>query len=174
MTNSPHSQRIASTVMVALSVLMLVRCVVAWSQLPETVASHFDGAGVPNGFQSRAMFMAIMISVQALLGFAFGVVPRLLRHMPLRMINLPHRDYWLAPEHPERVRQALDRYVTWSMWFGCATFGLMLGIFELAVRANLTHQPMSPLLTWLLIGGYLLGTVIAIIRLHIMLKPPTN
>lgn len=169
MTDNRRSQRIATSVMIALGMLMLVRCVVVWPQLPATVASHFDGEGVPNGFQSRAMFMAIMIGVQGLLGFAFGVLPRLLRHVPPRMVNLPYRDYWLVPE---RIEQALDRYITWSMWFGCATFGLMLGIFELAVRANLTHEPMSPLLTWLLIGGYLLGTLIAIIRLYVVFKPP--
>ncbi len=160
--------------MVALGGLMLVRYAMVWPQLPDTVASHFDGRGMPNGFQSRAVFMSIMVGVQALLGFAFGVVPRLLHLLPPRMINLPHRDYWLAPAHPERTTQALDRYVTWSMWFGCGSFGLMLGIFELAVRANLTREPMSPTLTWLLIGGYLLGTLIAIVRLHIMLKPPTH
>jgi uncharacterized membrane protein len=172
MSDTRRSQQIATFVMVALGLFMLGRCVVVWPQLPETVASHFDGRGVPNGFQSRAAFVSIIVGVQALLGFVFGVLPRILRHVSPKLINLPHRDYWLVPEHPERRKQALDRYITWSLWFGCFTFVLMIGIFELAIAANLTRTPMNPLLTWLLIGGYLLGTVLAIIRLHVLLKPP--
>lgn len=163
------SQRLAAIVMIALGMFLLVRCAMVWPQLPPVVASHFDGRGVPNGFQSRGAFMSIIVGVQALLSFVFGVMPRLLRNIPPKMINIPHREYWLQPG---RIEQALDRYSTWSTWFGCSTCVLMIGVFELAVRANLTGQPMSPTLTWLLIGGYLIGTVVAIIRLHIMLKPP--
>lgn len=167
--DTQRSLRTATLLMVGIGVLMTVRCVMVWPHLPVTMASHFDGRGVPNGYQSRAVFMSIIFGVQVLLGVSFGVMPRLMHLIPPRMINLPHRDYWMTPE---RIGEALDRYAAWSTWFGVATFGLIFGIFELAIDANLTHEPMNPLLTWILIGGYLFGTLAGIARLYWVLMPP--
>ena len=137
--------------------------------LPEPVASHYDARGVPNGFQSRGAFVAIVLGAQLLVVAVFALAPALLHRIPPRWVNLPHREYWLRPG---RIEEALDRYARWSLWFGCATAVLLLGIFELAIQANLRQQPMDPTLTWALLGGYLLATGIAIVRLYAAFRPP--
>lgn len=168
-TDTQKSQRNAAYVMIGLTLIMAVRCMLVWSALPDPMASHFDNNGVPNAFQSRATFMSIMFGVLALLVFSFVVAPRLMRFIPPKLLNLPYRSYWIKREN---VGEALDRYATWSMWFGCGTFVLMLCVFELALQANLKLQPMNPTLMWTLLGAYLVGTLVAIARLYAVFKPP--
>jgi uncharacterized membrane protein len=147
----------------------VVRCALVWPQLPPVVASHFDARGVPNGFQSRGAFVALVIGSQLLVVAVFALLPALLHRIPPRWINLPHKDAWLRAG---RFDEALGRYAAWSLWFGCATAALLLGVFELAIRANLTRQPMDATLTWGLLGGYLVVTLFAIARLYGGMRPP--
>lgn len=70
-------------------------------QLPDPVASHFGGAGLPNGYQSAADYRRWMLGfglgLPLILNFAIGSLPRLWPSL----VNIPHRDYWLAPERRE-------------------------------------------------------------------------
>lgn len=170
LTEAQRSRTIATWLTAALTLAMAVRAVIAWPDLPEPMASHFDGNGYPNGFQSRAAFMTIIFGVQALLAVSFMLPPRLMRLIPPRLLSLPYRGYWMKPEN---IGEALDRYASWSVWFGCTSAALMLGVFELALQANLALQPLNSSLMWLLVGGYLLGTLVAIVRLVVILKPPS-
>lgn len=163
------SRRLPALLLAGLALATAVRCAQIWPQLPPVVASHFDARGVPNGFQSRAAFVAIVLGAQLLVVFVFALTPALLHRIPPRWLNLPHKDAWLASG---RLGEAIERYATWSLWFGCATAALLLGIFELAFRANLTGQPMDATLTWSLLAGYGVLTLAAIVRLYGALRPP--
>jgi uncharacterized membrane protein len=158
-----RGSRRPAALLTALAAATIVRFAAAWPRLPETVASHFDARGVPNGFQSRGAFVALAVGSQLLVVAVFALLPAVLHRIPPRWINLPHKDAWLRAG---RFDEALDRYAAWSLWFGCATAALLLGVFELAIRANLTRRPMDATLTWGLLGSYLLVTVFAIVRLY--------
>jgi uncharacterized membrane-anchored protein YitT (DUF2179 family) len=155
--------------MAALSVAMVARAVVVWSDLPPVMASHFDAQGVPNGFQSRGAFMSIIFGVQAVMIVAFGVVAALLHRIPPSLINLPYREYWLTGD---RMHEAIERTATWTAWFGCGTSALIFGVFELALQANLTRTPLDSTLMWLLLGGFFVGAGVGVVRLFASLKPP--
>ncbi|HSD59392.1 MAG TPA: DUF1648 domain-containing protein [Burkholderiales bacterium] len=137
---------------------------IAWHypQLPAKVASHFDGQGRPNGWMSRDGFFLLYGAMLALQLAIFGTGFRILRRLPDRMFNLPHRDYWLAPE---RRNETLDYLETWGLWFGCAVLALLLGIFQLAIDANLKQAPLPLGPTWALLGGFVAFTAIAVARL---------
>lgn len=64
--------------------------------LPARVAVHFDLAGRPNGWSSSAGLLTSVIVQIAIMGTIFAVAG-LLRCIPIVMINLPNKDYWLAP-----------------------------------------------------------------------------
>ena len=168
-TEAQRSKRVASYLTATLTVLMLIRCVIAWPDLPDPMASHFDGNGVPNGFQSRATFMSILFGTQAMLAFSFVVGPRLMRFIPPALISLPYASYWRRPQH---IGEALDRYAAWSMWFLFGNFTMMFGIFELVLQSNLNLQPMNATLMWIVVGGYMVGALIGIVRLFAAFKPP--
>ena len=68
------------------------------AELPARVASHFDGAGRPNGWMARDGFVLFQCGLVLTLGALFGIGGRLLKVTPNGWINLPNKNYWLAPE----------------------------------------------------------------------------
>jgi hypothetical protein len=68
------------------------------------------------------------------------------------MINLPNKDYWLAPE---RRIQTLDRITDQMLFFGAATIFLLDGILFLSFRANLMPGAAMPAgLLWGMLAGF--------------------
>lgn len=111
-----------------------------YAKLPEVVASHFDANGNPNGWASKQSFLVFFIGVSVIPAVLVFVVPAIIKALPVDLINLPNRRYWLSPE---RVDQTLEFLTSRFAWFGCAVYGLMLYVFDYAVRTNLhpEHRP---------------------------------
>jgi uncharacterized membrane protein YbaN (DUF454 family) len=106
-------------------------------RLPEILGSHFSPGGYVNGWQTKAAFFATELAMIALaMVISFGI-PRMIAALPVASINLPHKEYWLAPEKRE---DTLAYIRAWSAWFGCGLLAFLLFVMELAFRANL-HTP---------------------------------
>lgn len=69
-----------------------------WPQLPERMAIHFDAKGTPNDWMGKGPATLLSISLVTLLPMFFLSISQVIRWLPASMINLPHREYWLAPE----------------------------------------------------------------------------
>ena len=106
-------------------------------RLPEIVASHFGISGVVNGWQTKAAFFAVELAMILLASVISFGVPRLIEAMPVSLINLPHKEFWLGPERRE---DTLSYIRAWSVWFGCGLLAFLLFVMELVFRANL-HTP---------------------------------
>lgn len=67
--------------------VLLVLGVLQWAhvypQLPAVMASHFSGYGVPNGWQPKPAFFAVMALVIAVTAIPTFLVPRRLPSLPL-------------------------------------------------------------------------------------------
>jgi len=106
-------------------------------RLPPVVASHFDGAGVPNGWSSRLVYALTVLAVGVLLPLGiFGLVHVLTRRGPGRL-NIPARDYWTRPEHGQEAVRRVEAYL-W--WLGCIMAGAAVAIHWLVLAAH-AHQP---------------------------------
>ena len=106
--------------------------------LPERVASHFNAQGVADGFAPKAELAKVEMGVFAIMALVFLLLPKLTRLFPVSMINLPNKDYWFADERREETLNVLE---DWTGWFGVLTMVLLLGIMQLALRANLSPKP---------------------------------
>jgi uncharacterized membrane protein len=148
---------------VRLSVLVLaVLCVCFFGyltqtlpELPATVATHFGGAGRPNGWMSHrgyAIFTGVFaVGVPALIVGSCALVGV----MPKRTINIPHRDYWLAPE---RYRQTGADMLRYGLWFACLMVAFLGGVHWLIVEANRQSPAhLSPPAILSLMAGFLVG-----------------
>jgi hypothetical protein len=129
----------------------------SYDDLPAKVASHFDFYGQPNGWMSRETCVGFTVGFGILMPvFIVGTMAGAGK-IPVSFINLPHRDYWLAPERRQAVLAILLRY---SLWFACMNVLFVTGLHWLIVEANLPGQGphLSGLGISLVAGGFLAGT----------------
>jgi uncharacterized membrane protein len=97
--------------------IVVLQAIVYYPQLPAQLASHFDARGLPNGWSSKSAYFALQAFIVLVLTLCFAVLPSLLERAPARLLNLPNKDYWLAPE---RRAATMARVASALTWFGCA------------------------------------------------------
>src|SRR5579862_4934933 len=114
--------------------LLIVVCAVAlafrnYPLVPNQMASHFDIFGAANGWMSKPAFFAFYAAMIAL---AFAVeffVPRSIARSSTSRINLPNKEYWLAPKQRNETLNYLKRQFA---WYGCAFLALEVCAMEMA------------------------------------------
>ncbi len=99
-----------------------------------TVASHFDAAGMASGSVPRATYLGVMVSLVVGVPLAVALCGRLARFMPPRLVNLPHRQYWLAPERKAATTAELGRR---TLVLSIAVLLFLCFVHWLVVQANL-------------------------------------
>ncbi len=122
--------------------------------LPDPMPTHFGDAGQPDESTPKTQYL--LINFAAILGMAilFLVLPRAIRKIPNDWINMPRKDYWLAPEKRTETMNALQRQME---WLGAATIALLIGITQLTILAALSSGPLDSqalLLLFILYGLY--------------------
>jgi uncharacterized membrane protein len=137
----PTDLRPPRNVFVALLVVALLQLGYGALYLPDIMASHFDAAGRANGWQSRSAFLLLSAFILALVSLAFALMPRMFRGVPVGLVSLPQRDYWLAPERRDQTFAFIARSM---LWFGCATLALLVAVTHLVLRVNLGLEPRLP------------------------------
>jgi uncharacterized membrane protein len=126
--------RLPKLIFVVLALYAAVHFSAIYRQLPNVVASHFDERGAANGWQTKQAFFTVFVGVTALcVLIGFGLAS-LIGAMPMRLINLPNKQYWLAPEHREETLEWLKAYFG---WFACALYVLMIVTYDYAAQSNL-------------------------------------
>jgi uncharacterized membrane protein len=126
--------RLPSSVFFVLAMLGAVQYFYYAPQLPEVLGSHFAGNGVVNGWQTKAAFFGMELAVVILAAVVGFGIPRIIGAMPVSLINLPNKEFWLSPERREETFGYLQMHMA---WFGCALLAFLLFVMELVFRANL-------------------------------------
>src|SRR5260370_37720107 len=103
-------------------------------RIRELLGSHFSRGGSVNGWQTKAAFFATELAMIILATVISFGIPRIIAAAPVALINLPHKEYWLAPERRE---DTLAYIRVWSAWFGCGLLAFLLFAMELVFRADL-------------------------------------
>jgi hypothetical protein len=125
--------------------------------LPDRVASHFSGAGAPASWTSRSSYMLSMLGLLVGLSVLMILIFYIIRFFPLSTINVPNREYWLAPEH---CQETFDALFCAGIWLAIFQVTFMFGIHLLVVDANNTHPVKLSSHIWLLLIGLVL-TILA-------------
>ncbi len=123
--------------------------------MPQRMASHFAADGQANGWQPRESFFLLMIVVMASSAVVAFFAPWQISTKANARINLPNRDYWLAPERRE---QTMSYIASTMAWFGCGLLFVLISGTFLALRANLApdHRFNSEAML-VVLGGFLFG-----------------
>ncbi len=160
-------------IILLLVVLAVVQYLYYEPLLPERVATHYDGRGIANEWASKDVFL--LGNLGAVVGFAvlFLGLTSLTTKIPNYWINMPNKDYWLAPERRAETLGQLQRQME---WLGAATIALILAIGQLSIEANLRNAPMDNRTFWILFGAYMIGFLawmVGLLRWSFR-KPPTK
>lgn len=147
-------------------VFVIVTVVFVWASsqsLPAVVASHFGPSGEANGLMPREAYVWFMVVLVA-------VVPVLMVYLPNRLmtgtggrINLPNRDYWLAPE---RRQQSIAYLCNVSFRFGYLLVAFLGYVHWLVVRSNAVTPPAMGI-GWI-VGGlvvFIAATFVAVLAI---------
>lgn len=167
--DNPRVPRMLYSLLILVCFLMMAYY---YPQMPRRMASHFAADGRANGWQSREAFFVLMILVSASSAVVCFLAPRQIAAKANARINLPNRDYWLAPERREETM----RFIAATMaWFGCGILFVLISGTFLALQANLApdHRFNSQALL-VVLGGFLAGLVSLLVRLvrHFQKVPP--
>ena len=122
--------RLHQLTFVALAALAVVYLLMTSDQLPDTVATHFQGDGYANGYMTQSGYQLFMLI------FTVGLpllLVALIGHLPAsysRWSNLPHKDYWFAPQRRAEsfafLRRLAYRFGSLMVLFASGLHGLVL------------------------------------------------
>lgn len=119
----------------------IAQCVHDFPLLPYRLASHFAASGMPNGWMTKAQFLALygLVLLPALM-IEFWV-PHRIANKPDAKLNLPNKEYWLAAERRAETFAYFDRFFA---WYGCVFLFVVAFAMGLAMRANFDTPPQLP------------------------------
>jgi hypothetical protein len=132
-----------------------VFCSVGW--LPERVATHFGVDGQPNGWETRGGY------VQFILAFGAGAPAFVLATFALIRrgggwgLNIPHKEFWLAPERRWETFAFVQRK---GMWLAALLIALFADVHYFVLAANAQSPVRLPPTFAVWVGGVFLISVI--------------
>ncbi|MFA6287192.1 MAG: DUF4019 domain-containing protein [Opitutaceae bacterium] len=119
-------------------------------ELPVRMASHFDETGRANGWMERTPYLLFIGTLPCFIAALFAASAWSLKKLPVRLINLPHRDHWLAPERRAATAASFGR------WMAGPACLLVVFFAELHLTTLLANRLIPPRLE----SGLLLGPTI--------------
>ena len=172
------NSRLPKSVFVSLVLLGAAYFSSFYARLPDIVASHFNASGAPNGWESKTVFLGFFVGATVLATLLVFGVPRLLGALPIELINLPNKQYWLGPE---RAAETLEFLSSGFAWFGCGVYVVILFALNYAVQSNLhpSHPP-DPAGMWVAIAGFAAFAIVWSVRVIVRfvrtpdIPPSTN
>lgn len=137
--------------------LTIAQVIVYGGQLPDKVASHFNAAGAADGWMSRTGFLVFLVAFQFGLCGCLLLIGWGLSRLPVSMINIPHRDYWLDDIRRESTLR-INRDMLALISGLTALF--LVAIFQMTIQANLQIEE-AALNGWFwgITGAYMVGVL---------------
>jgi len=145
-------QRLALAAFLVAVVLAAVFVATTTPLLPDPVASHFGVGGRPNGWMPRGVYVVLWLVLACVVpGAAVAAITLFARRAP-RLINMPKRDYWFAPERRETT---IDWLTSSALWLGTLVAAFMAGVHWMILSANLAQPTMLPQAAfWIVLGVF--------------------
>lgn len=136
----------------AVALGLLVQGLVMYPHMPPRMATSFSVTGQPEGWMSVSGCMWFEFGLVGVLWLAFLVLPRIVGRFP-NSINMPNRDYWLAPSRRGTTLADLERRLNGLGVIVLVLVGVMM---DAIFRANVSVPVrLSPSAMWVLLGLYL-------------------
>jgi hypothetical protein len=120
-------------------------------RLPPRVASHFNFEGFAHGSMPHDDYLLLMLLLSIVLPAVIVALNVLLPRVAPRLVRIPARDYWLAPERRDQTLASISvsGFVVASM-----VTSFMIAVHLLVVEANARMPPRRDSSSmWILMGA---------------------
>ncbi len=149
-------------ILIFLTIVFLVQFVYFYPQLPDLVASHFNFWGEPDGWMSKGSFLVFQAILLIFILGTTSLMPILFNRLPDAFINIPNKNYWLAPERRE---EAVRKFSEIRDSLRAAVLLLFIGINHFAFQANINGENLSNGV-WFILSVFLLYTIYWVFQLR--------
>ncbi|HMQ03425.1 MAG TPA: DUF1648 domain-containing protein [Pyrinomonadaceae bacterium] len=159
-----------------ISIFFLVGIFVAqalfyYNGLPDLIASHFDAAGRPDAWMTKPGFFLFEFAFLSFLLVTFLSVPVLVGRLPVRLINLPNREFWFS----EDKRKETLRTIRVSFeWFAALLLMMFIAVNQMVFEANINGRTLWTAGIWIILVVYLLVVLIWMIAFVRRFRLPRN
>lgn len=123
----------SKVLMVLTGMAGVIQSIYYYTQFPEKVASHFGSSGIPDGWMPRLENLFVSSAIFVFMTIMMFSLPRLVSILPVRFVNLPNRDYWLANERKE---QTIKDLTVRMFIFGSAINIFFIFVTHMVFEAN--------------------------------------
>jgi NADH:ubiquinone oxidoreductase subunit 6 (subunit J) len=160
------------SLLIAAFLANLALMLVSVFMLPDQVAIHFSGGGVPDAWASKWVHALILLLATVPLFVLFVSAARLTLGMPEKWISLPNKAYWLKAENRAELQARLGASME---QFGAVLFLFLFVVGLLTLDANLREPVrLNEALFLTLFAAYMLYVVYWLVKLLRDLKPPAH
>lgn len=142
-------------VMVAVGVCYLGLVVHQAVTLPDRVPGHVGATGEVTWWGDRTGHVMTTSVLGAVVFLLFWLAPWMVRRLPADLVNLPHKDYWLAPRNRDRAAAMVRDDMG---WIGAATLGLV-GFAMWRIGAIARGGEGLGVAFWVLLAAYLVVVI---------------
>lgn len=153
-----HNSRRAGSLMTLICLMVFSVTFVIYTSyyLPSMVAIRFSVNNEPDGWMTRNSYLLLILTLLISIPTVISVGISMLSQQFPHLINLPNRDYWLAPQ---RFDESLDFLASHGHRLGRLIIVLMIGLHYVVLVANRAEPPVLPQ-SWSM--AILLGFVFAL------------
>ena len=128
-----------------------------YPQLPDWLASHFEGSGKADNWSSKQGFFIVSGVILIFNIGIFVVLPWAMQRFGIVKVNVPNKAYWLDPE---RIDEFYVYFRNKMCWFGIVNLLFGLGVMHLVFIANLGDQILDNRAFLSFLGGYFVFVIL--------------
>ncbi len=134
------------------------------NQLPDLVASHFNGYGEADGWTDKFSLMLTYYLIVSFIISIFLIIVVLIKKIPDRMINLPNKSYWLEQTRREETIESIRNYLS---WIGIVSILFMVFVFSEIYSANIKRTYNIGDSVWIYLIILLISVIFIIIKISL-------
>lgn len=164
-----RNSRLALLVWCLLLIGAAVHTAYYYPKLPALMASHFDAQGNPDGWSPKESFFTAHMLTFAGLSLFLLAMSFATRVMPAWMVNVPNKDYWLAPERRSESLAYVSRVL---LWISNGTMLFLIAGVDSVFCANLAPPVRMPAEFWGWLAGFVLFVIVLTVQLHLRFRRP--
>lgn len=141
--------------------VLIIQAGLAYSSLPETIATHFSMDGKADDFSGKTTFFPLWFVLVAVINIWVPLMPTMIRKLPASLISIPNRDFWLADQ--SRKELFILKMRDLSALISVAVNGMFFWMMYYTVRYNVDGEKFP--------GGTSLIVVIVILAVFLSVLP---